>query len=576
MKSFDSLTRLPWFRQGLKNGLLRVVLALAPFAALAAFAASASADDIPDAPVILDFAPGGCLPSAEVCGDGIDQDCSGDDLACPPAGGGPGDADADGFATAGDCDDQDRKVYPGISVACSVSGCSTGTKQCQSNGAYSSCTCAALCEAKGGGRCYYVSALTGNNSNPGTFNQPLQTLAPISTEHPSNRFTLRAGDVVYLMSGVYGDTYTVGVWKQVFFLNFVTGTATAPVVIKAYPGAHPVIASNSGGQGFTILSANHMIIEGLEFSRNSQAGLFVGDSANVEMRNLWVHDTEGVDNDNLSGVYIVHVNDWSLHHSLIHDNYDRVNADTGGEKTENSRDMVVFRGGNGRVHHNTMFQTPPITASKTGGCLCLKHALEVPGATFEVDHNTFRNCWSGAIGSSSYGGRFHHNLIFDSTVAFHLRNHGDSEAALYDNIIEKNTVVRGTALYYNPSQILEYQNRVGSLIFRKNIVIDTLRYDTDNGGMVSIDPYGNDSAYNQVVPTGDMQIDNNCYWNTANSVQFGLYSATFGGGTGLGGLYSLSQWQQWFDRNSAVTDPQLDSNSIPQKAQCTGYGYQVP
>lgn len=51
--------------------------------------------------------------AAEVCGDGIDQDCAGGDAACMA-----GDGDGDGVAAGMDCDDTDGAVHPGAAEAC--------------------------------------------------------------------------------------------------------------------------------------------------------------------------------------------------------------------------------------------------------------------------------------------------------------------------------------------------------------------------------------------------------------------------------------------------------------------------
>lgn len=61
--------------------------------------------------------------ASEICGDGIDQDCNGSDLACPPA---PSctDADQDGFSVQGgncgpvDCNDNDKAINPGAAERC--------------------------------------------------------------------------------------------------------------------------------------------------------------------------------------------------------------------------------------------------------------------------------------------------------------------------------------------------------------------------------------------------------------------------------------------------------------------------
>ena len=58
------------------------------------------------------------LGAAEICGDGIDQDCSGADLACPPD---PNtvDNDGDGFSeNQGDCNDDNAAIYLGAAEIC--------------------------------------------------------------------------------------------------------------------------------------------------------------------------------------------------------------------------------------------------------------------------------------------------------------------------------------------------------------------------------------------------------------------------------------------------------------------------
>lgn len=72
-----------------------------------------------DADVDCDDNDATVYPGAiEICGDGIDQDCDGSDLACQP---GPMDIDndGDGFTeNEGDCNDADNTIYPGAIEIC--------------------------------------------------------------------------------------------------------------------------------------------------------------------------------------------------------------------------------------------------------------------------------------------------------------------------------------------------------------------------------------------------------------------------------------------------------------------------
>jgi hypothetical protein len=46
--------------------------------------------------------------AVEICGDGLDQDCDGEDLVCPPL-----DNDGDGYSVDEDCDDNNAAINPG-------------------------------------------------------------------------------------------------------------------------------------------------------------------------------------------------------------------------------------------------------------------------------------------------------------------------------------------------------------------------------------------------------------------------------------------------------------------------------
>ena len=571
-----------------KSGLLlSPVLFTAALFFFSSFGSIAYAD-LPDAPVILEATAGGCSPVPEVCGDGIDQDCDGSDLACPGA-----DKDNDGY-TSNDCDDSNRKVYPGIYVSCSASG-APGVQLCQSNGTYSACSATPLCEATGSGHCYYVSKLTGDDNNPGTFSQPLKTYMRFNDYYcgigssgcpgdsgPANKITLQAGDVVYFMSGLYNESFNYyNGERHGLFIRNRSGTSSNKIMLKAYPGAIPVFSPSTQAFGLSLRGTNYVLLEGIEIAKAYGAGLLIQDDADsVEVRNMWIHDVDGEDNNNIAGV-IAHVVNFNFHNNLVHDNYDRTNADTGGIATENSRDIVLFGGGgNNHIHHNVIFQTPPTTAPKTGVCLVYKHGSTDPSSIFEVDHNVFWNCMSSAIGSATRGGRFHHNLILDSDNGVYMHIYGQpTPPILTDTIIEYNTFVRTRPWLHKPSEIYEYTGGVVGLhTFRNNVVYDSMTaYNGAVGGILAIDNYANNTVFGVVVTGGLLSMSNNCYYNPNTSVLFTLFAQNTTPDTSLGGSYSLSQWQSLgYDAGSSVVNPGFDQFYRPTAGACTNKGFSAP
>ena len=543
--------------------VFRVVLALFPHFANAQT----------DTNLVFRDSSGQCSSSPEICGDGIDQDCNGSDLACSGT-----DKDLDGFAAGLDCDDSNRYIYPGISRACMVSG-TRGTQTC-SNGAFTACSTTPLCEAVASGRCFYISSTTGNDENAGTFTAPWKTFNRFSfrgdSGYVSNRVTLLPGDVIYFMGGLYTDSNPYENKRNGMFFYGVNGQSGAPITLKAYPGTTPILSPSDRARGVRIQNSSYIVLEGIEIANAYYAGARIISSSNVEMRNMWIHGTDGVDNDNIAGISAVDTTYINIHHSLIHDNYDRTCADTGGNKTENSRNVVLFEGGFATVKHNVIFQTPPSNAQRTGSCIVYKHGALAAGSIFEVANNTFRNCYFTAIGNGGPGGRFHHNRIFDSDDAVTIKDHGGA-INLTDNIFELNTVVRSSGVKYNPSEAYEQAKPYGNLTIRRNVFIDKAAfYNTDIGGITKFNAYGNNIVYNDVMNRKLLSLTGNCYFNPNTTVRFGLFSDNSTAERNLGGLYTFSEWQsRGFDTGSIVADPNLDASSIPQNASCSTMGYQA-
>jgi pectate disaccharide-lyase len=102
---------------------------------------------------------------------------------------------------------------------------------------------------------YYVSP-TGNDSNPGTYNQPFYTFQKaVDLSQP--------GDIIYLRGGTYPYVSTINI-------RYNTGTSNAPIQVLAYPGEHPYfdfsaqpIGDNSRGIHL-YTNCNYWVFKGLE------------------------------------------------------------------------------------------------------------------------------------------------------------------------------------------------------------------------------------------------------------------------------------------------------------------------
>jgi len=116
--------------------------------------------------------------------------------------------------------------------------------------------------------------------------------------------TLRPGDTVLVRGGSYHDPGAGNIWKPI-----VSGTAAAPITVKAYPGEVPVFdGDRSGQQAFVLSGVSYITVDGLTFTRyapNGNGVFIISDADHITVRNITMTGNVGLTNND-HDVYISH------------------------------------------------------------------------------------------------------------------------------------------------------------------------------------------------------------------------------------------------------------------------------
>ena len=437
-----------------------------------------------------------------------------------------------------------------------------------------------LLAAVASGKSYYIDPINGSDTENGSKKAPWKSFKNIiSYYNPSYRSSgwieLAPGDCIYLMNGVYSAILHPGEWKKgpsgggsfVAYFRGKHGDKSNKFQIKAYPGHKPIIDTQGKGSGISIFQSSNWEIEGIEVRNAYGRGISLTESKDINLHDVHIHDTDGVDNNNIAGLYITDCWDVKIYSCFFNDNYDRTCADTNGKATENSTNLVIFggmEGGNIEIHDCLIYQSLPLSHKLSGGGIKYKHASRVPEATFHVHHNTFKNCKFFAFGTGTANTHFHHNLIVGGG-GISNRDFGGVTHQV-NQVFEYNTLYDTSGFQMNPT--IRWRNTAfpddpKNIVFRNNIVYDTRDNYSQERGTVSIGTYISDELYRIILR--ELRFENNCYYNPGNSAQFNIAAGfNYKKGYGEGGSYSLKQWQNKYeyDLNSYESDPMfIDATS---------------
>jgi hypothetical protein len=255
------------------------------------------------------------------------------------------------------------------------------------------------------GREYYV-ALNGDDSNPGTFEEPWRTIQKAAD-------TMVAGDTVVVRGGVYQEMVTLPR----------SGLNGQYITFQAYPGENPVLDGNgslyAGFRGYD--EKRHLVIDGFEIRRYVGKGiLFEPGSAragDLIVRNNVVHDIRGfgiviTDAENVevsnniiydisqfTGIFHERVTNVDIHHNTVYwCNHNGI--------------MLSFQSDKNFIHHNIAFRNSCGDDVRYAGI-----AIEVDSENNTVYNNLiYDNCHAGYL-TNSPNNRIYHNVIYGNTEA---------------------------------------------------------------------------------------------------------------------------------------------------------------
>ncbi len=133
------------------------------------------------------------------------------------------------------------------------------------------------------------------SSQPSCYALVVACLALTSTAHAASSEIGPADDFRTAMQTlVAGDTLTLrgGTYTLTSYFNLqLTGTATAPITIRAKAGQQPLLHFVGGGQNIVnVTSSAFLVFDGIEFSGGSR-GIRLTASSDITIRNCHVHDT---------------------------------------------------------------------------------------------------------------------------------------------------------------------------------------------------------------------------------------------------------------------------------------------
>lgn len=543
--------------------------------------------------------------SVEICGNGVDDTCSGKygscgagyvdakygkngcDKLCDSAdhdqdGDGYTSTGSDGFYAGTDCDDTDITIYPGVST---TSGCSSGQwRTCQTNGTYTSCSSSDYCPS-GCTTCRYIDAASGNNSNNG------QTVATAWADYrnftsyytggdePAGYEAPVAGRCYLFLDGTYSYTYAFNTDTVGMFIKSVDGNSGQHIKFENYVGHNPIlkVPGTSGAPRVPLVVefASFIDVAGFSFMGNYCDGvrepnafcIGVDSAADVTVSRMRGYNNQGVTSSNFSAMGASSASDRvNFHHNWLHNNYLPGGS---GKDTQ----LMFFRGVGNVAYKNTL----AMSVANEADLIRQKHA------NFDSTISVRGNSLSGGIFAVSLAGpnfEISNNRVIGATVkAFHMADNGGTSFQTGTMLIQNNTILSARLLEYNPQLGYNTDNTSaadqcsgnptpGTLTVSNNVIVDNVATYPGESEMFTMMTYGPDSLRTAFLTSGKTIFNGNCYYNgVASDIVWAAYSSN-NGDTSCSGRGSFGQ--SWSDFATWVAAG-YETGSYEEDASLNGY-----
>ena len=231
---------------------------------------------------------------------------------------------------------------------------------------------------------YYVDGTNGNDGNPGTINQPWQTINKANS-------TLQAGDTVHMRGGTYAG--------QIKPAN--SGTSGNYIIYQRYSGdAEWSVIISTQSYGAYLLNKNYITIDGLYFNNCGHRWIFFDNSDYNIVQNCKFYDA-----DTWAGI---HFDNGSTYNKIL----DNIFPDaplSGNANGTSPADLINADFGDSYGNHHNLIEGNEFNRS------CHASVAMYEGDYTVIRGNTFINDFHTGIGPGR-NALVENNLIYDSGI----------------------------------------------------------------------------------------------------------------------------------------------------------------